>query len=95
MNISSLRDRAKQADSEDDEPQLKRGEWMSDDLASACPMCSRQFNMITRKHHCRSCGKIFCNKCSRKRFSLPDVDPKTPQRVCEPCFDTLCKIVSK
>ena len=38
--------------------------WVEDKLVHSCMRCSRRFNLINRKHHCRCCGKIFCNACS-------------------------------
>ncbi|EGD72424.1 hypothetical protein PTSG_00443 [Salpingoeca rosetta] len=31
--------------------------------ARGCPGCSREFGLLLRKHHCRLCGQIFCDKC--------------------------------
>eukprot|EP00158_Paraphelidium_tribonemae_P006981 Partr_v1_DN28059_c1_g2_i1_m57050 putative Zinc finger, FYVE domain containing 20 len=40
-------------------------QWQKDDLAIACPDCSLQFNLLSkRRHHCRLCGKIICHSCS-------------------------------
>ena len=35
------------------------------------------FNFFTRKHHCRCCGLIYCNKCSTRRIEVPHVIPST------------------
>jgi hypothetical protein len=37
--------------------------WMPNPLAKHCKMCHKRFGLITRKHHCRVCGDIFCSKC--------------------------------
>eukprot|EP00939_MAST-03C_sp_MAST-3C-sp1_P004371 g4371.t1 len=37
--------------------------WMPDNEARVCPSCGNTFSMFLRKHHCRSCGKIFCKIC--------------------------------
>ncbi|CAF0796127.1 unnamed protein product [Brachionus calyciflorus] len=39
--------------------------WVSDKDVQLCPNCAKGFNLITRKHHCRLCGAIMCNKCSK------------------------------
>jgi phosphatidylinositol kinase/protein kinase (PI-3 family) len=36
-----------------------------------CENCKCTFNMIYRKHHCRSCGKVFCYQCCYKRIDVP------------------------
>lgn len=38
--------------------------WKSDEEASNCGLCGLEFNWISRKHHCRKCGSIFCGSCS-------------------------------
>ncbi|MGB1604397.1 MAG: FYVE zinc finger domain-containing protein [Promethearchaeia archaeon] len=30
-------------------------------------MCRAKFSMITRQHHCRACGFIFCWQCAPHR----------------------------
>lgn len=45
--------------------------WMDDNLVTNCNTCDKQFNFIVRKHHCRFCGKIFCNNCSDYQATIP------------------------
>ena len=45
--------------------------WEYDDLQPFCTTCRAEFNPINRKHHCRMCGKIFCNSCSNQRALIP------------------------
>lgn len=45
--------------------------WEFDDVQNNCSHCKDAFNVVNRKHHCRLCGKIFCNKCSTKRSLVP------------------------
>lgn len=35
--------------------------WKSDNGVNNCHICTRQFNMLVRKHHCRLCGNIICD----------------------------------
>lgn len=35
--------------------------WKSDTGVNSCHICTRQFNMLIRKHHCRLCGNIICD----------------------------------
>ncbi|CAI2365851.1 unnamed protein product [Moneuplotes crassus] len=39
--------------------------WMDDSKASSCMLCGSDFWLLSRKHHCRVCGKIFCGSCSK------------------------------
>ncbi|CAG8522589.1 16423_t:CDS:10 [Funneliformis mosseae] len=41
--------------------------WEDDASVTNCPLCGTSFGMITnRKHHCRLCGRVVCEKCSSK-----------------------------
>lgn len=70
--------------------------WMRDADAKTCSnaTCNKAFGVMTRRHHCRLCGKVFCDACSSQTISI-----KTPladsgrlagthakQRVCASCF---------
>jgi len=59
--------------------------WQRDEDAAECPRCHRAFGFLLRRHHCRFCGKIFCDRCSSHEWPLP-VDPK---RVCDGCHQLL------
>ncbi|XP_013880689.1 hepatocyte growth factor-regulated tyrosine kinase substrate isoform X1 [Austrofundulus limnaeus] len=57
--------------------------------AEDCHRCRVQFGVMTRKHHCRACGQIFCGKCSSKYSTIPKFGIEKEVRVCEPCFEQL------
>lgn len=38
--------------------------WVDDEDCFNCYVCSKDFTMFRRKHHCRVCFKIICNNCS-------------------------------
>jgi 1-phosphatidylinositol-3-phosphate 5-kinase len=63
---------------------LNREFWMRDENARDCFHCGESFSTFRRKHHCRTCGQIFDNKCtvlvSGAHFGLG-----SPVRVCKPC----------
>ncbi|XP_018610036.2 hepatocyte growth factor-regulated tyrosine kinase substrate-like isoform X3 [Scleropages formosus] len=59
--------------------------------AEECHRCRVQFGVVTRKHHCRACGQIFCGKCSSKYSTIPKFGIEREVRVCEPCFELLNK----
>jgi lipid-binding SYLF domain-containing protein len=45
--------------------------WEFDELQRQCASCDAEFNPLNRRHHCRLCGKIFCNECSNQRALIP------------------------
>lgn len=45
--------------------------WEFDEVQNCCTACRTEFNLINRRHHCRLCGKIFCNQCTSKRALIP------------------------
>lgn len=53
--------------------------------ATFCKGCQMKFTMINRRHHCRNCGKSFCNNCCAFRHPLPHFGIMTPERTCGPC----------
>eukprot|EP01063_Lacrimia_lanifica_P033204 TRINITY_DN5849_c0_g1_i1.p1 TRINITY_DN5849_c0_g1~~TRINITY_DN5849_c0_g1_i1.p1 ORF type:complete len:560 (+),score=194.72 TRINITY_DN5849_c0_g1_i1:52-1731(+) len=59
--------------------------WRPDAEAPCCEYCETKFNAFTRRHHCRSCGGIFCNECTTNRAPLFDLGYIDPQLICEPC----------
>ncbi|XP_034127520.1 RUN and FYVE domain-containing protein 2 isoform X1 [Drosophila guanche] len=64
------------------------GIWAPDSIASHCTGCEREFNLTRRKHHCRSCGEIFCKACSEHSLPLLNAQgqPGKPVRVCNACY---------
>ncbi|CAG2117343.1 unnamed protein product, partial [Medioppia subpectinata] len=56
-----------------------------------CNRCRTQFSMVQRKHHCRACGQIFCQKCSSKLSTIPKYGIEKEVRVCDDCYDKLNK----
>ena len=43
---------------------LNRKQWVADDHVTKCTRCQSPFTFLRRKHHCRLCGRVFCNSCS-------------------------------
>lgn len=58
-------------------------EWSD---SSNCVRCNVPFTMLLRKHHCRKCGKTFCQQCSGKTMPLPELALYDEVRVCESCY---------
>ncbi|XP_059087624.1 hepatocyte growth factor-regulated tyrosine kinase substrate-like [Tigriopus californicus] len=59
-------------------------EWAEGEV---CHRCRTQFGLVTRQHHCRACGQVFCGKCSSKFCVLPKFGIEKEVRVCDSCFD--------
>ena len=83
---------------------LSEDEFVADSRVSVCEdnMCEHIFRdkgeMSASKwsrHHCRSCGHVFCSRCSSQRYRLIDPQSSTgatkKERVCDQCFATLSK----
>ena len=74
--------------------------WIPSDNVVKCYDCSTHFSMLNRKHHCRMCGRVFCNECSSGRSTIPSIlnNSLSPQntsyfnwetkekRLCKECF---------
>ncbi|KAJ3187729.1 Pleckstrin y domain-containing F member 2 [Gaertneriomyces sp. JEL0708] len=51
--------------------------WIPDSEAKVCMICSdTKFSVLTRRHHCRQCGRVICYKCSRIQDGI---------RLCSEC----------
>ena len=70
--------------------------WMSDATCSTCTECSLPFNVFRRRHHCRICGRIFCNKHVKTQLlAIDDSSQQTVRRkVCVGCTSILTSNVS-
>ncbi|XP_070993880.1 lateral signaling target protein 2 homolog [Oncorhynchus clarkii lewisi] len=60
--------------------------WVPDEACSVCTACNAPFTLIRKKHHCRSCGKIFCSRCSARSAPLPRYGQVKAVRVCTHCY---------
>jgi len=67
--------------------------WQSNAEAAKCKICDKDFTMARRRHHCRNCGGIFCDKCSDNKMSL--ASSAKPLRVCDNCYMLLLDRQSK
>ena len=64
---------------------LSKEFWMADETCKECFSCGAVFNVVRRKHHCRTCGCIFDSKCtsiiSGQKFGVSN-----NIRVCKTCL---------
>ncbi|CAO3617505.1 unnamed protein product [Cunninghamella blakesleeana] len=74
--------------------------WELDENVKDCRRCDKKFGLLNRRHHCRRCGLIVCDKCSTFRTFLSASEilqnPNAPMesahvlesqhhRVCDKC----------
>jgi hypothetical protein len=58
---------------------------MPDNSTKTCTACGLAFSLLRRRHHCRVCGKIFCQACSSQ---TANVGNEGHVRVCDNCFSS-------
>lgn len=68
--------------------------WQPDAAAAVCNGCSSPFKLFFRRHHCRACGKVFCEYCTQFRFKLKAQETKGgvtcgPHRMCSDCYTSV------
>ncbi|KAI8882375.1 hypothetical protein K501DRAFT_251629 [Backusella circina FSU 941] len=76
---------------------LPKSLWVPDEQVRNCQFstryhsCSIQFSFINRKHHCRKCGKVVCQRHSLNRLPLFSNHhiKESWHRVCDDCFSLL------
>lgn len=76
---------------------------VNDETVDKCYNCSIEFSILNRRHHCRSCGRIFCQNCSSRKIDIPN-ESKIPicdnninswltfskeVRVCDKCYSEM------
>ncbi|AES74028.1 putative chromatin regulator PHD family [Medicago truncatula] len=64
----------------------EKDHWVPDEAVSKCTACGTDFGAFIRKHHCRNCGDIFCDKCTHGRIALTAEENAQPVRVCDRCM---------
>ncbi len=55
--------------------------WQPD--TPTCGLCTRDFGLARRRHHCRVCGNCVCASCSPFELRLSAAKP--PVRICSRC----------
>ncbi|PKU84118.1 protein FREE1 isoform X2 [Dendrobium catenatum] len=64
----------------------EKDHWVPDEAVSQCTSCAVAFGPFVRRHHCRNCGDIFCDKCSQGRTALTTDENAQLVRVCDGCM---------
>lgn len=67
--------------------------WIPDQRATMCMICTCEFTLTWRRHHCRACGKVVCQACSNNKHPLKYLKNQL-ERVCDLCFHILQKSCS-
>ncbi|XP_050955009.1 FYVE, RhoGEF and PH domain-containing protein 6-like [Labeo rohita] len=62
--------------------------WIPDLRATMCMICTCEFTLTWRRHHCRACGKVVCQACSANKQTLKYLKNQLA-RVCDLCFSAL------
>uniref|UniRef100_A0A672NXI4 WD repeat and FYVE domain containing 3 n=1 Tax=Sinocyclocheilus grahami TaxID=75366 RepID=A0A672NXI4_SINGR len=63
--------------------------WVKDEQVDSCSGCAVRFSLTERRHHCRNCGQVFCQKCSRFQSEIKRLKISSPVRVCQNCYYNL------
>ncbi|KAL3838899.1 hypothetical protein ACJIZ3_023490 [Penstemon smallii] len=69
----------------------EKDHWVPDEVVTKCTACAADFSAFNRKHHCRNCGDIFCDKCTQGRIALTADEDAQLVRVCDRCM--VCRII--
>jgi hypothetical protein len=78
-------------------PRAQPPRWVPfDEAPPSCACCGAHFTwestfhshaqQACARHHCRRCGKVVCDPCSRQRVVLPQYGIVEPVRVCDGCY---------
>nr|XP_057931901.1 FYVE, RhoGEF and PH domain-containing protein 6-like [Doryrhamphus excisus] len=59
--------------------------WIPDPRATMCMICTCEFTLTWRRHHCRACGKVVCQSCSSNKHCLVYLKNQLA-RVCDQCY---------
>mmetsp|Transcript_9479 Transcript_9479/g.15594 ORF Transcript_9479/g.15594 Transcript_9479/m.15594 type:complete len:329 (-) Transcript_9479:688-1674(-) len=79
---------------------LSESSWEKDEEVLKCNDCYVEFGSLCWRHHCRVCGKIFCDTCSDYYTIIPPEEVSDgcpgghyqadePQRCCRSCRDRI------
>ncbi|XP_032825005.2 WD repeat and FYVE domain-containing protein 3 isoform X1 [Petromyzon marinus] len=63
--------------------------WVRDEGGDACAACAARFSITERRHHCRNCGQLFCQRCSKYQSEIRRLKLMSPVRVCQACHASL------
>lgn len=79
--------------------------WVDSNIILNCQKCNIEFGSFigrlmssgAKKHHCRACGSVFCEKCCYRKIHIPtdliDIPKEDQYYVSENMFDKGVKLV--
>eukprot|EP00755_Sulcionema_specki_P028643 Sspe_Gene.90366::Locus_61931_Transcript_1_1_Confidence_1.000_Length_1162::g.90366::m.90366 len=76
-------------------PEQNRPLMVDSKSVTNCMSCEVSFTLTVRRHHCRVCGQVFCNKCCGTKLHIPSLGYKKPQRICTKCREKAPELVGK
>ncbi|TEB20541.1 hypothetical protein C9890_0052, partial [Perkinsus sp. BL_2016] len=66
-------------------------EESSGEEETRCSLCSTEFSLTTRRHHCRICRLPVCSSCSGNSVPIASIDPSASPgargRACDRCME--------
>lgn len=68
---------------------VRADHWIRDEVIEQCKTCHVKFSFSERKHHCRDCGGVFCNNCTKFETEIPRLHINKPVRVCLQCYNMI------
>ncbi len=78
--------------------------WISDSETKVCMsvackstpegMGGAMFTTFLRRHHCRNCGGVYCDKCTSHKMPILALGFITPVRVCDSCHLDLVNLAA-
>lgn len=71
--------------------ELTEPQWTPDKESPDCAKCHTRFDLLTRRHHCRRCGQIYCSHCCEQKVPLPRMCFVDPVRLCDVCTEITTK----
>ena len=60
--------------------------WILNEDILICMICSNEFTLLNRRHHCRVCGDIICVECSKNTIYINEIYNYGPVKVCDCCY---------
>lgn len=73
----------------------EKDHWVPDEAVSKCTGCGADFGAFNRRHHCRNCGDIYCDKCTQGRTPLTAEENAQAVRVCDRCMAHVTERLSR
>jgi len=64
----------------------RKPNWESDEVSKNCQNCGNSFSLLSRRHHCRNCGRLLCSECTPHLAGIPKFHYYSPVRICSDCY---------